>query len=48
MAQSTQEELRRAADQARRESWPYTDDRANYDVANKSREAQAEGRERRG
>jgi hypothetical protein len=48
MAKSTQAELRAAAEQAQRESWPYTDPRANYDVANTTRQNRAEGRERRG
>lgn len=48
MSNTTQAELKQAADQARRESWPYTDPRANYDVAEKTRQSRAEGAERRG
>jgi hypothetical protein len=41
-------EERAIRDTAVRESWSYTDPRANYDLAEQARTAQAEGRERRG
>lgn len=40
------EEDQRIRDTAQRESWPLNDPRANYDLAELARRAQAEGRER--
>ncbi|GID90697.1 hypothetical protein ACFQFC_36125 [Amorphoplanes digitatis] len=40
------DEERAIRDTALREAWPYTDSRANYEIAARARTAQAEGRER--
>lgn len=40
------DEDRAIRDTAVREAWPYTDARANYEIAARARTAQAEGRNR--
>lgn len=43
---ATAEQDQQIAAAATRESWPYTDVRANYEIAERARNAQFEGRER--
>ena len=43
----THAEQRAIRDTAQRESWPYNDERANYDVAEVARTAQRQGSQRK-